>query len=67
MRAFSKSRPFCLLASLVSLRTSPFACQFEVTSVPFACFLSLFEDKPFACLFEVTSVPFACFLRQSED
>ena len=51
MLAFLKSRQFRLHASSVSQRTSPFACRFEVTSVPFACFLSQSEGK-------LLSVPF---------
>ena len=67
LRAFSKSHLFQFLASSVSLRTSPFACLFDVTSVSFACHHSQSEDKPYACHFEVMSVPFPCLLSLSVD
>ena len=67
LRAISKSRQFRLFASPVSLRTCPFACLSEFTSVSIACFHRLSEDKPLCVPFQCLFVSFACFLSRSED
>ena len=59
MHALSKSRLFRSLTSSVSLRTNPFACLFEVTSVSFACFLSQSKDMPLCVSFR----GHVCFVR----
>ena len=64
LHPFSKSRLFHLLASSVSLRPSPFASLFEISSVPFARFLSQSEDMSL-CVPLRSHVCSVCFLPLS--